>query len=528
MDKPKQTLITTGTSYDGSVILGLRPSGLLVGKSAYEESKKVFLVPPRAMAFAPILWEEATKLGFHISESADSRFYVRGNLAELVDRFDALIIAGDRGGIREGDHTDAYNVTHSRSEWGYNVTPSWAAGASIKSIGKYAGNGRFLVPFEKSEQLTARIKRAVTAEKKAQAGAINLPEVPGLPVQVVGSEIRIPWPGSDEAAAILRAVRGMRWDDGDSVDDAGYFAILSHHANSVSKALTKVAALRAEIASHTIDLPEYPLLKISVVNGEVRVAFPHSQQAAGILKAAGFRADLTIPGFVIALRHATGVDLPALLERVSTVEVAAVAAAEKAAAAAELAAAAAEERRAAAAKEQELRRLSRIKTRVGRIKIGECVSSLFGDRVVESFGASWVDRETGWTYCYAYSRPATESEIAKRRAEPPRTRTGYSIALAATAPKVGQVWRDGGEVVVVTDVSRSWFVSTGGDDEVDSFYSSQFWEQYVVRVEWRAATAAEAETLAASAPAATEPATSLPGLSRLLNGECGPRSPYTE
>jgi hypothetical protein len=55
-------LITIGVGRD-DIPLGIRSSGLIVGKTT-ETSRKLQIVPSAAMAFAPVLWSEAIRLGF--------------------------------------------------------------------------------------------------------------------------------------------------------------------------------------------------------------------------------------------------------------------------------------------------------------------------------------------------------------------------------------------------------------------------------------------------------------------------------
>ncbi|QDI79006.1 hypothetical protein E8E01_00350 [Methylorubrum populi] len=112
--------------------------------------------------------------------------------------------------------------------------------------------------------------------------------------------------------------------------------------------------------------------------------------------------------------------------------------------------------------------------------------------ICESLGRSWM--RGGVEVCYAYGRPATAEEAAAYHAD--RARSGHDILRIDRAPAVGDRFklRDG-TYVVCTAVGRPYRVDDSLDEDYTSFYSSELWEQDVVRVDYEYLDAPDAPAM---------------------------------
>ncbi|MDG3444614.1 hypothetical protein [Nitrospirillum amazonense] len=425
MSQSPQNLIITGTGRD-EVVLGTRLSGLTVAKTT-STSQKLQIIAPASLGFAPALWAEAMRHGLQVK--GDGRIVIEEAIkdpAAVIAVLDSACAEGHRGGINPGSYAGVYTVQHSTDAWEYIVTTTPAGRTALKRIGTWTGlEGSFTVPFERGDELAACLERAETSLMKTTSTTVVLPKVPGLSVSVVGAEIHVAWPGSDEAAEILRGVRSMRWDKA-----ARRYVVLARYSKSLGQALEKIAVIRQRLDEQGQDR---------------RVA-----------EAARRQVELEARAQKIATDRAE------VAERMKT----------------------------------------RVQVRCDKAPaIGGLVPWWGGTfRAVESYGASWVEKETGHTVMYAYTREASPEEVARHLAAlDAAPKTGTVTVPAEQARPVGTTWRlRDGMAVVTTGLSLPWYIDASRDDGVTSLYSSALWDRHVVAVDWREATPAEAAALGAS------------------------------
>ncbi|WP_133065594.1 hypothetical protein [Niveispirillum lacus] len=462
--------------------LGQRPSGLRVGHAdnARSENAKLQIVLPPSMEYAPSVYEWAASQT-DVSTASDGRVVIMPGPteADLLAALDALVMAGDRGGIAPGVHGD-FTVSASSSAWRYEVEGPASARPSLKRIGGEAIVGapnRLGVPFEHAEALLGLFAKTTRAAAKAAKGDVVLPQVPGIAASVSGGQIILAgWPG-DAIADLIKAVPTARWDS-----SLKSYSISTRYAKAAIKAIDEAGVRISRTRAAIMAQPWAPL---TITFSETQATASYGGYCDGAYKALirlGRVSDKAVT-FDLAVEDPKRI-LGALRDAVAAL-VAKKADDDRAAAAALVA-----ERERAEAR-SEARRTRRQFTVSDAPAPGEVFSDGFSILVSTGSGQSW--HQDGDDHCYVYTREATEAEAAAfRRTEASRPKVGQFLALTQRVPAVGDVVRlPDGMPVVVTKIGKSFFFDTVEDTSASSHVSSQFWEEWVSWVSWRQADANE-------------------------------------
>jgi hypothetical protein len=481
-------------SFDGDVsgiACGERPSGLKVGR--VDPGAKVHLLPPPAMAFAPMLFGLT---GPGIEAKHDGRIVLDqkqlpegATLIDVVDRIDVMVAARDRGGLREGEH-GKLTIHQCRDGWAYRVKGEASHRPSLKRIGTATSdlNNTFIVAYTEREALEKFLGRV---NKDTQRDLPDFPEIPGVTIRRDGDVLTVFGIASKDEREQLLSVQGARVANGNVV-------LSTRYAKGLVEALAEIRVRRetAEIERRTEEAswaaawrsaPVAPTkhVQINESAGTVRVSFgAYIDDARELLARAGApKWDATHRHWILKTP-----DIEKLRASVDAAE--------------------ARLNRVVEQKETEKReKQAVIESRVrvdlsSGIKVGDILESAGTPLKVASFGRSWTENRV--TFAYAYTKALAEDEVvawrARKASEP---RIGTTMFIADLAPVAGQPFRSGDAILTATWVGNRRFMDSSRDD-VNSMVSSTFWEQWVVDVRWREATSEEIDTHRAKEAARNE------------------------
>lgn len=250
--------------------LGQRPSGIrVVGiTDGKPDNVRIQIILPTFMKYAPSVYLWALDNSRRIFAAGDGCVVIVPGYDEvgLLSQLEALVAAGDRGGIAAGKYGD-FTVTSSETAWRYEVEGPASARASLKRIGGewIAGSpNRFSVPIDKAEAMLTLFAKADRAAEKVAKDNLVLPKVPGIKATIEGSQIILSgWPG-DKIAAMIRGIPTARWDSKRKA-----YVISARYSKAAVETLNE-ALLRMASTRAAIEAVDVAPLKIKFGFGDVQ------------------------------------------------------------------------------------------------------------------------------------------------------------------------------------------------------------------------------------------------------------------
>lgn len=457
---------------------GPRPSGVTVAR--VEGGRNASLLFDGEWKYAPVLFALALSRG--LRSTSDGRLVImhdRPDPAADLAAVEAVLERGGPGGIRSGAYgSGVYTVSRTDGAWSYTVVCKPSGRASLKAIGVWTGVANtFAVPFADDASLSRLLERAETAQMKGATTTISLPAVSGVPARVEGGEILIGWPGSDDDAAILKAVPSMRWDK-----QRKAYAVSTRYSKRTIKALDELRGKREAVRQALAErLAEVALPHLTVSVSQDCLTARYAQACDGAYRALATQGRVEQRVLTVPLH--TGTNVGALFAALTTAEAALVQAA------------AAKER--AAMAQNQAKKQAAVETAGpydlhAAPKVGAVFRTYKGVVVCTAWHEARTDRLTRRPMRMVSWREAstaeTEAFLAAEASAPATGRETVSLDQKADIT-AGTVFRTRkGKTVTATWVSPAFFLAA--DNELaTSFYPSNFWGQWVVDVDWTEAVA---------------------------------------
>jgi hypothetical protein len=437
MDILPHGLIDTGVLR--GIELGARGGNIILCRNEKDEHERLHVWMRKDVFLTPAIAEFAEAKKNNVSvETGISCLVFRNNvfkhepdfLSGLIADIETIAASGETGHEDIVGRHGSFEVTQCDGSWHWKVTCAASGRPSLKRIGHWTGqDNTFNVPF--SER--AALERLLTKTEKAAAKTVTMPDVPGVSVRTEEGDILIGWPGSHELAKIIKAVPTARWDR-----DREAYTVSARYAKRTAAALVELAAA----------MEDDKVAKAKVAEERRLIDEARAREAEEFRKEREARTRSLMAEDAASMRKPE----PEPEE-----------------------------------KEFRIRTLDSAAPKAGttfRTDGGAIY-------VAKGHGKAWKDRSGKWQV-YTYCRDTTDAEKASLIAVEtdggrlPELR--FTTMIYDYAPRPGRVFRYKGEVGLCVSLGETKYIRTDTDEELCSFYSSEFWERTICTVTWRLLT----------------------------------------